>query len=739
MNLGFGAPWLLWGAALVGVPLLIHLLNRRRFVVVSFAALRFLQDAYRQRRRRLRMENLLLLALRCLAVLLAALAMSLPFVPGDSLLAEWTGGRQEVVLVLDRSDSMGWSLGPGVTLADRAAELVRKRLLALDDERGDAVTLLTPGAEGMLPLPMGVAPSRALEWLDQGLFSPQGVADMVEVARFVRDRVRPVRQGALTVEIYTDLQRLSWAGGSESLGGLFKEALGQAGGSLRIVPVIVEGDSRPNVGVTSLSVEDSLVLAGESATFTARVRNYKKTTAVGLEGSFTQQGELRRVTSLEPIPPGEEVAVTFRTRVGEPGPLHVGFAVTGDALSFDDGASLAVNVSRRRNVLLVDGRPGGVLPLEGATGFLQLALDPGRDDVEPRFRPTVCDVQRLDEGGEDLWRFDAIVLADVGALSETTVNQLADVVGAGTPLLIFTGSQVDGVRYERELGAAGLLPAEIGPAIGDATGKGGQDYATLALADPPPSPLSLFTDPNLSLLLRVPVLRRHRLEPRENAQVLASFVDALGHVEPAMVEGRLGEGRIVLIGTTADDTWSLWPRQPAIWLPLVHEMLDWLTMHDTSATNVLVGQSPQLVFESLPVAFTLRSPSGGATVVEKPEVEHLGVGGDRHRLTLSSTPLDQVGDWELDVHLVDLENPLATLALTARPDVREGDLRPIAEASLRSQLADLDVEIGAFREEWGNDGGKGTGTGRLGHTLLWFLLVVLLGEAIFARLKEGSA
>jgi hypothetical protein len=124
--IGFGTPLLLWGAALVGVPLLIHLLNRRRYVVKPFAAMAFLQQAFAKRRRRLRMENLLLLLLRCLVVLLAALAMALPFVSSDSPLAALSGGRRDVVLVVDRSGSTDLALDGSSRLSDRALELVRR-------------------------------------------------------------------------------------------------------------------------------------------------------------------------------------------------------------------------------------------------------------------------------------------------------------------------------------------------------------------------------------------------------------------------------------------------------------------------------------------------------------------------------------------------------------------------------------------------------------------------------------
>ena len=54
------------GAAAIALPIIIHLLNKRKFIVVDWAAMDFLLDADKKNRRRIRLENLLLLLLRCL-------------------------------------------------------------------------------------------------------------------------------------------------------------------------------------------------------------------------------------------------------------------------------------------------------------------------------------------------------------------------------------------------------------------------------------------------------------------------------------------------------------------------------------------------------------------------------------------------------------------------------------------------------------------------------------------------
>src|SRR5438132_2447270 len=61
------------GGALISSPIIIHLINRMRFKRVRWAAMEFLLKSQKRNRRRLIIEQLLLLALRCFLVALAAL------------------------------------------------------------------------------------------------------------------------------------------------------------------------------------------------------------------------------------------------------------------------------------------------------------------------------------------------------------------------------------------------------------------------------------------------------------------------------------------------------------------------------------------------------------------------------------------------------------------------------------------------------------------------------------------
>src|SRR5436190_10389292 len=71
---------LMWaGVAAISIPIIIHLLNKRKFKIVDWAAMDFLLDADKKNRRRVRLENFLLLLLRCLAIFLLGFLLAQPF------------------------------------------------------------------------------------------------------------------------------------------------------------------------------------------------------------------------------------------------------------------------------------------------------------------------------------------------------------------------------------------------------------------------------------------------------------------------------------------------------------------------------------------------------------------------------------------------------------------------------------------------------------------------------------
>ena len=127
-TLSYLSPAMLWGMALASIPVLIHLLFRRRFRRIDWAPMHYLKISIQRNRRRVRLEQLLLLILRTALVLLLFFLVARPVMHAQGL-GNWLGGssRTSQLIVLDDSLSMGYRDG-GRSAWEQAQELARKVL-----------------------------------------------------------------------------------------------------------------------------------------------------------------------------------------------------------------------------------------------------------------------------------------------------------------------------------------------------------------------------------------------------------------------------------------------------------------------------------------------------------------------------------------------------------------------------------------------------------------------------------
>ena len=131
---------LLWALGLASIPLIIHLLFRRKFRRVEWAPMRYLKLTIQRNRRRIQIEQLLLLLLRTALILMLVCIVARPIVNAAGI-GRWLGGdtRTSHILLLDDSLSMGLT-SAGRTAFDRALELA---VQAVEDVgRKDRFTLV---------------------------------------------------------------------------------------------------------------------------------------------------------------------------------------------------------------------------------------------------------------------------------------------------------------------------------------------------------------------------------------------------------------------------------------------------------------------------------------------------------------------------------------------------------------------------------------------------------------------
>lgn len=147
----FFSPLLLWFVAAASVPIIIHLLNKRRHKTVQWAAMQFLLKATRESRGKKKLRHILILTCRALGIAALAFAAARPVVSG--LLGWGAGTIDTVVLVLDRSASMEIRSGDGEDtkrevvlkkVRDAMADMDNPRLIVIDSATGKPQEIPSP-------------------------------------------------------------------------------------------------------------------------------------------------------------------------------------------------------------------------------------------------------------------------------------------------------------------------------------------------------------------------------------------------------------------------------------------------------------------------------------------------------------------------------------------------------------------------------------------------------------------
>ncbi|MBI3269567.1 MAG: BatA domain-containing protein [Planctomycetes bacterium] len=660
-TLSFLNPAFLTGLAAAAVPVLLHLVYRRKAKIVLFPDLRFLKQIDQRISRRHRIEEWLLLALRMGVLSLLAIALAKPLWRPESP-SRGPGPSTAAILILDDSYSMEF-VRAGVSSFDRA----RKGAL-------DALSLLRPADQvAILPLNRLPAPGEGLLSADpvaarEALAAAepsQGTTPLAPALGLACELLASSTTTYRDIYFFTDLQRTAWE--PVLAGEEWRKRLADYGFFL----VDAGAPEGPNLAVTSAEVATAHQIRGVPGRIAVTVSNpgtieAASSLSIWLDGRRLQD---RPVS----IPPGTSLPFAFSLPCEGPGFHHGEVVLDGDAVEADNHRHFVLEVRDAIRVLIANGNPSSVPHLDAAY-YLSRALRPGgdREQSPSIIATTVCKPEELADYA--LGDFAVVVLAELAHLPAERVAAIADFVERGGGLLTLCGPGADPERLTRSLGArdrfGGLLPARVTGTRGDPARR--DDFVSLRDLEnrhPIFAPL-LRADPPIDLgsarFYATAILET----PSDSgvAAVLARF----DHGDPALVEKRYGAGRSILFAAPAGISWSNFPLKIG-YLPFLHNLVYYLSGAERAGEDHRVGQALRLVYpEKLPVKRVSLTPPGGEPVSRTPEKDGTGRRVGFHAFAVA-------GAYGLSEELEDVqrETLLAVNVDTAESDLRRADPKEV--------------------------------------------------------------
>lgn len=628
--MNFGTPSMLWWAAAASVPVIIHLLSKRRYRRVPWAAMDFLERAFKKTRKRLRIENILLMLLRAAVLIFLALALAGPRLEGSGLFSGVGGSARHVVFVVDTSFSMDARDERDESPFERARATALQIMEGMSSER-DSAALVTMESPSRLVLPLTREISRvrkAVEDLSVTSAATDPLGGLMVVSGLLQEPgLEEDFPGRKTVYLLTDMQKsplLDTAAVSGDDGTLTPVDLPDptlekrireivdADADVIFVDVAGASDTAGNVAVTALNHRGKTPIKGLPVRFECTLQNFGDTTTAGElrffvdnESSFVQR---ERVTDLRGRATGidaETVAVVnFTATFDTPGWHYVSARYVDDALKVDNVRRYAIYIRDRIRVLAVNGAGSREVD-ESTTFFVSRALDPfvGRERAGSRF--SVNEIPLVDLQSEPLADYDLVVLADVPELGSTKLAELETFTKDGGGVIFFCGPNFDSAtRIGEKRGTAndifykdgaGLLPARLVRTIGSDEFTDRPYQLQFETFDHPA--VAYFEDPKIRPgITRMPV---HRFldaridEEDDGVRILAAFrqdsQETTGGTHPAIVERRFGAGSVLLVTTSANKAWNIYGATPAF-VPLMREMAYHGTRRPRRA-NLTVGDS----------------------------------------------------------------------------------------------------------------------------------------------------
>lgn len=714
---GFVNAAMLAGLGLAAVPIAIHLLNRQRHRPMPWAAMRFVLAAYRRTRRRVQLENLLLLLLRTAAVALLALAIARPFAGERSPLSRLTESRRDLALILDGSASTGYRDGVD-SVFEREIARAREILRGLDGARGDRVHMVLAGA---FPRLLSWSnPSEALSMLD-ALAAPTDepldlAAALSEVIKSSGEVAGSGPSSALEIRLLTDLQRRSLAPpepGATGVAGTGKpvrpalyevlDRLSQLGLRVLVEDLGPAEPVPPNLGIASVGTSSPPLGPGLPCEARVEVQNHGPSARHGARVSLSVDGENQPAQVLD-VPARGRAEAVFSLAFKEPGERVLEARLEGDRLSVDDARFEVVDVPPPLRVLLVDGAPAAAIE-EDEVGYLRAVLEPPVDDGGPAalsgshpFDARQTTPEALATGEVQFDEFDAIWLANVESLPSAVVEKLERAVAAGRALIVSLGDRVTPEAYDSRLWRAdgsGLLPAEIQRRTAVPSRREG--YYRVGSFDAQCPALAFFGDERWKpLLTEVPIYEFFTTQPGPGSRTLASLDDPGSHA--LLLERSFDRGRVLLWTTTIDDAWTRLPDSPRTLIPLTHELLRYAARSNLPLRNLAPGEPLATEVANFPRNLVLSRPDGSRTPIDGVPQE---LPDGRWRLpVIPGKDTEKAGLYRIEMESAG--SRASSVAFAVRIDPTEGDLeriRPEELGSLHSALVAVSSGAGETHGE----------------------------------------
>ncbi len=692
--------WLGLGALGVAVPLIIHLLYRKHRRQTDWAAMELLRRALVIRSGQVRLEDFIILALRCLALALLALALMRPTMDSDAAIGNKKVG---MVVAIDASYSMNHG---AKSRFERAVEKARE--IFKTAKEGDPISLVLMSTRPEVLLrSVSYNPGTVAAKLDELKSAGPNSLNLESNIELLDELVGELKTAGKECFLITDSQELDWGElpprARDSLKNLRNNA------NVFVVPAGNEGED--NLAIESLAYTwGSLRKSGE-ARFTALVRNTGRSSEEGATLEFFVDETLSKRVAVGALAAGESRPLEFTTQFDKAGDVKLRAELTKDDLTDDNVRHAIARIRSGIQVLLLEGDVESVAGNRSGGYYAKVALRPQDSDSEEGV--IVNEIDPADFGLETLGDYDVVIMNNVLSISPDTAKRLKRFVKGGGGLIIFSGDRVEPSEYNQNLGGEeGILPAVLDEV---ATCEDEEGW-TLQPARSDHLLARLTARYPEKLLDAIRITKQIKSTPVEDGEVLITAQSG----DPVLLSRSTGSGTVLLFTTTSNKRWNNLPREP-LYTILLQQAVTMLTS-DPDRLQLTVGTDAELPVSGREV--------GDFVSLRRPDSEE---SDDVRVIQNEDQPVAPVSFTKHGVYEIKAEDDKPGMVVAANVNADESNVRVVEGSVLANKLDGTGVTVLNRAGSMVAAIEKKRQGRELAHLLLLLAIIVFVVQSVLAR------
>jgi hypothetical protein len=548
-------PAVLFGLLAASIPVLIHLLNLRKLKKIEFSTLSFLKELRKNKIRKIKLKQWLLLALRVAVILFLVFAFARPALEGLAIGGTTSAAKTSAVFVVDDTFSMSVVDGRG-SYINQAKETINDLMNQLQEGDDAAIVLVSGSGEDVK--------------LSNNLQALRKEADNLKAA-YTSGNIHSalIKAGNLLAEsnnfnkeiyVLSDFQKGSIADEKNvsDLGELLND-------KIKLYAFNYSGKEVFNVGISELKLNTQIFEKNKPVSFRVTVKNYSKNSAWnnGVVSLFIN-GERSAQQSVT-LPAGESASLDLEAVIKKAGPADIFAEIEDDDILQDNRRYISLDIPEEIPVIIFFDDPA-------AAKFVEIALT--AVNTESSLKITGKNLNQIPS--VNFSQYAVIIIAGTG--KNAADSRLRSFVENGGGLFLMPGSNASLGDFNQAMTALGLPPAA------GAVNKTENAAAFLESELNHPVFGNIFSTNEKKKLESPDIYRHFKVNTGSSGVSIIKLIDNSSFLS----EFKPGKGKIFVLSTAPVLSWSNFPLK-SLFAPLINKSVYYLASKDTPEEEYKAG------------------------------------------------------------------------------------------------------------------------------------------------------